>query len=88
LSHEILEDMTSKCPEPKVPRIIVSVFVEILIKNKEKIKHLLNQKGGDKLLDIIPLEHLVNIIELYDLKLSKKDANIFFSELSNSKYFS
>lgn len=69
----ILEDLTSKCPEPKVPKIIVTIFVEILIKNKEKIKHLLNQKGGDKLLDVIPLLYLVNIIELYDLKLSKKE---------------
>ena len=73
MSHVILEDLTSKCPEPKVPKIIVTIFVEILIKNKEKIKHLLNQKGGDKLLDVIPLLYLVNIIELYDLKLSKKE---------------
>lgn len=65
--------MTSKCPEPKVPRVIVSVFVEILIKNKNQIKHLLDQKGGDKLLDFIPLEYLVDVIELYDLKLTKKE---------------
>lgn len=73
MSHEILEDLTSKCPQPKVPWVIVSVFVEILIKNKDKIKHLLNQKGGDKLLDIIPLEYMVDIIELYDIKLPKKE---------------
>lgn len=53
--------------------MIVSVFVEILIKNKNQIKHLLDQKGGDKLLDFIPLEYLVDVIELYDLKLTKKE---------------
>ncbi len=56
-----------------MPSTIVNVLIHQLIAHKQKIKHLLNQKAGDKLLDSIPFHLLVDIIELYDIKLSKKE---------------
>lgn len=44
-----------------------------MIQNKTKILKLLDNKAGDKLLDNIPIEYLVEIVELYDLKLNKKE---------------
>lgn len=51
----------------------MSRFLNILIHAKEKIGSLLDKKAGDRVLDTIPLEHLVDVIELYDLELSKKE---------------
>jgi hypothetical protein len=36
----------------------------------------LDKKAGDKLLDKIPLEYLVEIVDLFDLKLSGKEYTI------------
>lgn len=44
-----------------------------MIQNKTKISKLLDKKAGDKLLDNVPIEYLVEIVELYDLKLNKKE---------------
>ena len=71
--HSILEDLTFKCLCPQVPREIILTFLKILIKNKPKIIGLLDQKAGDKLLDHIPQQYLVDIIELFNIKLSKKE---------------
>ena len=65
-----------------------------MIQHKEKISKFLDKKAGDKLLDNIPLEYLVDIVDLFDLKLNRKEyvvflfsASIFFKELSNSDNF-
>lgn len=71
--HEILEDLTYKCPKPKVPRQVISSLIRALLQHKAEISKLLDKKGGDRLLDVIPLEFLVDIVELFDLKLNKKE---------------
>ena len=74
--HSILEDLTINCPKPRVPRKIIFPFLKIMIDNKPKISKLLDKKAGDKLLDKIPLEYLVDIVDLFDLKLSRKEYTI------------
>jgi hypothetical protein len=71
--HSILEDLTINSPKPRVAKKIIFTFLKIMIQNKTKISKLLDKKAGDKLLDKIPIEYLVEIFELYDLKLNKKE---------------
>jgi hypothetical protein len=44
-----------------------------MIANKTEVSQYLNPKKGDKLLDTVPVYYLVDIIDLYDLKVNKKE---------------
>ena len=53
-----------------------------MIQHKEKISKFLDKKAGDKLLDNIPLEYLVDIVDLFDLKLNRKEYVVFLFSAS------